>query len=77
VRAEYPGLCDLCDDKIRPGDDIRRASEAEDSWVHVDCMTRLDADVNKVLGQLGVSRPRCTCCADLLAKDGACPNCGG
>lgn len=76
MRAEFRGYCDLCDDAISPGDDIRRASETEGSWVHVDCMSRLDADVNRVLGQLGVSRPRCTSCADLLVA-GSCPNCDG
>lgn len=76
MRAEYHGHCDLCDDAIRPGDDIRRASGDPDSWQHVDCLTRLEADVEKVLAGLGVSRPRCTSCADLLVK-GSCPNCGG
>ena len=72
MRAEHHGVCDLCDDKIRPGDDIRRE---QDAWAHVDCLTRLEADVNNVLAQLGVSRPRCTTCADLLLANGTCPNC--
>lgn len=74
MRAEYRGHCDLCDDAIRPGDDIRRASDAPDSWQHVDCLTRLEQDVEKVLAGLGVNRPRCTSCADLLVM-GSCPNC--
>jgi hypothetical protein len=75
VRAQHPGHCDLCDDRIRPGDDIRRASGALDSWVHADCLGHLDAEVGRMLGQLG-HRPRCVVCADLLVG-GACPNCSG
>lgn len=72
VRAEFRGHCELCDDAITPGDDIRRTG---DTWGHVDCLTRLEQDVEAVLGQLGVHRPRCPSCADLLVG-GVCGNCG-
>lgn len=71
MRAEHDSYCELCDDRVRPGDDIRRVGDA---WVHVDCQAKLEGDVDTVLGRLGLERKRCPVCADTLQL-GVCTNC--
>lgn len=68
MRANHHGWCGICDDAIRPGDDIRPGEDEADWWVHVDCLPRAVARPPDL-------RRRCLNCADVLV-DGRCPNCG-
>lgn len=73
MRAGYAGWCHVCDEAVRPGDDIRKV-DADDTWVHVDCLTRLE-EAAATQFRLA-SRPRCPYCADLLTPTGSCDGCG-
>lgn len=74
MKAQFDGWCQVCDDAIRPGDDIRPGEDVADWWCHVDCLTRLE-ETAQVQAKMA-SRPRCTFCCDLLQADGRCASCG-
>lgn len=78
MRATYAGWCFICDDRIRPGDDIRttrdHVGDDDASWVHADCLTEAEAPPN--FAARADTRPRCIVCADLVDALGRCPNCG-
>lgn len=75
MRAQFRGTCSICDDVIRPGDDIRNLEEVGAAgWGHVDCLSI--AEAGQRLEARMASRPRCPRCADVLAL-GRCTNCEG